>query len=50
MSRTLTVVGVLVGYTLVAGAVGAVQLAKRQRAERIRRWNNVFIGGGSFAA
>jgi len=44
MSRSLAVVSALVGYTLVAGAVGAVQLAKRRRAARIARWNNVFLG------
>lgn len=45
--ESFAVVGALLAYTLVAGALGAVQLSKRRRDERVQRWHGVFRGEGS---
>jgi len=43
----LTVVGALLAYAVVAGAIGVAQRSTRLREQRVQRWNAVFYGGGT---
>ena len=46
---SFTLIGALVAYTVVAGALGVVQRSQRLREQRVHDWNNVFRGGGGSA-
>lgn len=45
----LALVGALVAYGVVVGAIGAVQRSTKRREQRVRCWNAVFRGGGDAA-
>jgi hypothetical protein len=40
----LPLLGVLAGYTMLFGLLGAAQSARLRRAERVQQWNEIFGG------